>query len=197
MVAAKDKIALDVPGIWIDRFGPELTIVRSWRTRYAAVQFAGLAFWSLIVWTLIVGMILQGHAKGLLALPVLFLHAALATCFGYGRLCRLVNRTLIRVSMSEISVRHGPLPWLGNKRLPTAGILQLFCVETKLSRKDFNSHAYDVMVWYRDDSQEELVSGIENEQQALLIEREVERRLNLTKERTPPGYERRTMRFAG
>jgi hypothetical protein len=110
-----------------------------------------------------------------------------------------LNRTTIRVLEGFVQVRHGPLPWSGNRALIARNIQQLFCVESKHVQKSWVRYTYDVIAWNQDDTQDVLVAGIDDEQQALLIEREIERHLSLTKrkERVPPGFRRRESRKAG
>jgi hypothetical protein len=44
------------------------------------------------------------------------------------------NKTVIDVGQSMLLVRHGPIPWPGNRRLSTADVTQLYC-EEKTSRR--------------------------------------------------------------
>lgn len=52
----------------------------------------------------------------------------------YGVATAWLNRTVIVVTRTTISVRHDPLPWPGNKVISTAGIRQLHVVMSKWGR---------------------------------------------------------------
>jgi hypothetical protein len=49
----------------------------------------------------------------------------LGAFFGYYSLCLLLNSTEFKVDDEWLSVRHGPLPWFGNRQLPVDRIQQI------------------------------------------------------------------------
>jgi hypothetical protein len=68
--------------------------------------------------------------KGDIALPAflaLLPGILLALWASYYVLARLVNRTVVRVTASELSLRHGPLPWPGNRSLLVQHVKEFHC----------------------------------------------------------------------
>src|SRR5690606_18081521 len=50
---------------------------------------------------------------------------ALAALLAYYGLCVLVNTTAFRVDDDWLTVKHGPLPWFGARKIPVDRITQL------------------------------------------------------------------------
>jgi len=85
-----------------------------------------------------------------------------------------INRTRISVGPDRISVRHGPLPWLGNKQLATANLRQ-FYMQAKLGAKGRVSR-YEVFALTRSNEAIRLVNGPRlGSMQASFIQQELER----------------------
>jgi hypothetical protein len=61
------------------------------------------------------------YAQGILAI--------LACCFLYCALAGWLNASTITLAGNQLSVRHGPFPWPGNRRLPAKSIRGLEVVE--------------------------------------------------------------------
>ena len=68
------------------------------------------------------------------------IHGLLMAGFLYWAVAHLVNSTVVRVGSGQLSVRHGPMPWLGNRKVGAGDLDQLF-VE-KIRRKNKNSVYY-------------------------------------------------------
>ena len=97
----------------------------------------------------------------------------------YTALAGWLNRTRITVDQGRISVRHGPLPWLGNKDLDGSTMKQLYSKE-KISRgRNSTSVTYEVHAITTNGRNEKLLSGLETSEQALYIEQEIERYLRI------------------
>lgn len=121
----------------VEDLGNELKIVRKW-SRGIAVFFVVFAvFWNSIV-AVFVGAALSGaefkdsrtgepagNFIWLFLTPFILVGAGM----GWAALSLLLNRTFIEVRDGVLSVRHGPIPWPGAKRLETADVDQLYCVE--------------------------------------------------------------------
>ena len=109
-------------------------------------------------------------------------HVAVGVGLTYFALTMLVNRTIVTVDITHLSVRHGPLPWAGNRDLVTADIAQFFCKEKMAQGKNGASCTYSVQVRLRDGTARQLLSGIGDEDDALFIEQALERWLGLKDE---------------
>jgi hypothetical protein len=103
------------------------------------------------------------------------LHVAAGVGITYTALAGWLNRTRISVDQGKVSVRHGPLPWLGNKDIEGSMLKQLYSKE-KISRgRNSSSTSYEVHAIMSNGRNVKLVSGLESSEQALYIEQEIER----------------------
>src|SRR6266545_6110628 len=57
-------------------------------------------------------------------------HVAVGIGLTYSTIAGFVNRTRVGVNAGEITIRHGPMPWIGNRNIPAGEIRQLFREET-------------------------------------------------------------------
>ena len=120
------------------RQGSHIEIVRKWFDRQVIIYgLIGVYLsWSAFNWTM------SGHASldsAFHALmrdrPAAIFHLLFA-CAGiwmmYFCVAGLINRTRITIGSDSIDVRHGPLPWLGNKKQDSASLKQIYIKTTTL-----------------------------------------------------------------
>jgi hypothetical protein len=101
----------------------------------------------------------------------------IATRFAYVGL----NSTTINVEGGALVVRHGPLPFPGNREIPLSEIDQLYAEYYVERRKNHEVHAYRVMLIRQGEARHVvLLSGIVAADQAAFIERTVERVAGIT-----------------
>jgi len=109
---------------------------------------------------------------------------------GYYALALLLNRSWLEVTLGTVTVKHGPLPWLGYRQIIAGMIDQLYCKEIIRRNENGPSLSYEVWVAQIDSRHSRLVAvGMEPEQ-ALYIEQQIEALLDL-KDRPMPGEFRR------
>ena len=141
-------------GLTIEKSLGGLTIARRW-SRPAGYA---ILLW-IAVWTGLVAFFTSlGHqpADGLaraLYLP--------AIAMGYVALTRFLNRTVIEVGTSEMTVRHLPLPWPGNKRFPTQDIMGLHEEIRKIHAKGHTVDECRLLVVRRNGKKAILLKGLE------------------------------------
>ena len=112
------------------------------------------------------------------------LHVAVGIALAYYALSGFVNRTRIVVTRSEITVRNGPLPWLGNRTLPSGEVDQLYIRERTGRGADGGSRTtYRVHVRTKSGYEKPLVTGLSTREQARYIEQEIERYLEIPDQR--------------
>jgi hypothetical protein len=143
----------------------------------------------LIVWYTIGigGLIHGGECAGFMWGMLLFplLHVAVGVGLTYAALCTFLNNTVIRVSDGELSVRHGPLLCTGNCNVLTAEIKQLFCTEKKTRGEDSIHRTYIVVALKHDDTKADVITGLDDLNQAWFIEQLLEEHLEITDQRVP------------
>src|SRR5262245_10121747 len=114
------------------------------------------------------------------ALAITLLLAVPGAATIYGWLAYLVNRTTVRVDATGVSVRHGPLPWLGAKDVAKADI------DGAVSEKVINDSSdssdgtifepreiYQVRLNLKSGRTLSLVTGLRTPDQALFIEQQI------------------------
>jgi hypothetical protein len=97
----------------------------------------------------------------------------------YGWLAYLVNRTTVRVDAMRVSVRHGPLPWLGSKDVERADIDGVVS-ERVINDSDSSDgtifqprEIYLVKLIFKSGKTRRLVTGLRAPDQALFIEQQI------------------------
>lgn len=104
----------------------------------------------------------------------------------YVAIARCINHTDIYVSADTIEIKHQPLPWFGNKRLQASNIKQLY-VREKIrvvnERSGQTRRYYSVETIPHTGPNFSLLKSLESSQQALFIEQEIEKFLNIENQR--------------
>jgi len=114
--------------------GPDrLTLTRRWFSAGAVLRIVVSLFWCgaiLTVYTVVtlsyVGRVSMGGPRWLLyliLLPFLWFWRRIA----YDSMTGVLNKTVIEVTSSQLSVQHRPLPWPGNQSLPVSDLKSLYC----------------------------------------------------------------------
>lgn len=161
----------------IEHTGAEIVLRWRWRSPkfYLLTVFA--LFWNgfLIVWF---SMALSMGAWEMAAFGSI--HAAVGIGLLYYVLAGFVNTTEVRVGMGTLRIRHGPLPWPGNRQLDAALIAQVYCKENRHRSKNGVYYSYSVHAQTSTGTHEKLLSRLEDTETALYVEQEVERFLGIT-----------------
>lgn len=101
-------------------------------------------------------------------------HLAVGVGLTYYALAGFLNRTIIALNPRDFLVRHGPLPWIGNRELRSDDIAQLFCQEEVNHRRNGSRYTYQLSVLMKDGVKIKLLSGLDSPDVALYLEREIE-----------------------
>jgi hypothetical protein len=86
-----------------------------------------------------------------------------------------VNRTWIVADRGTLAVRHAPIPWLGNRRVPTAEIEQLH--HKQVTRSGHVS--YTLAALMKGGQEIDLVTDLRHADQALFLQQRLEDRLGI------------------
>jgi hypothetical protein len=179
---AEAAVKAEVPmpsGIALEQAGGQLTITRRWRHWLYIPMALFCCFWDgfMILWFGI------AIAKGVWIMALFgTLHGAIGLGLTYFVIAGFFNRTVVTASSSLLAVRHGPLPWPGNNRFNARAVDQLYCVEKQRRTKHGYHYVYTVNVRNKQGESKVLVSGLRSAEQALYIEQEVERHLEIEDE---------------
>lgn len=165
--------------ISLEDAGDSVVIRRRWFT-WAILFFVFFcAFWDGITLVFVVEAvrkIVAGDTGGWAMLLFISGHMAIGAGLTYYTLATLFNTTTIRISATELTIRHGPVPWFGQRTLDPAQVKQLF-VERKVHRGKNGSvsYSYRLHAILLDDQRVKLLSGITDENQARFLEHTMER----------------------
>ena len=172
-------------GIKVDAWGSELTIVRRWFSQVFLMLIFFCVVWDgfLVFWYFLISSTGDSGAFKLVFMLFPMLHVAVGVGLTYYTICGLVNRTVIRVSGGELTVRHGPLPWPGNHNVFADDLKQLYCTEHIHRRNNSTSTSYRVNALLAGGKKLKLLSGLTEADQALFIEQRLEEHLRIVDRR--------------
>lgn len=173
-----NSYAMPFPGnLLMTERNQEITIEKKWFT----LSHLGTLLFAL-VWNgftfFFYSMMMSGNVSIIILLfPVL--HVMVGLWLLYYSLCGFLNKTVIRASQYEISVRHIPLPWSGDKVIERACIQQLYILEQTKKHRGSVIHSYDVQVIVHDGRTVSLIKGLDTPEEALFIEKKIEHFLRI------------------
>lgn len=107
------------------------------------------------------------------------LHVAAGVAVTYAAVTGLVNRTVLRVEGGKLSVRHGPLPWIGNVEIETARLRQLYVRRRMHHTKNGTYYTWSVQADTDDFETITLLARLHDREQAEYIEWAVEAHLGI------------------
>lgn len=87
-------------------------------------------------------------------------HLAVGVGLTYYTLAGFLNHSQVIVDRDIFSIRHGPLPWMGNLRVPVSHVKQLYCKESP-GKKD-GSITYQMSVVLKDGRKKDLLSNLDS-----------------------------------
>lgn len=156
----------------IEKDGKSAVIYQRWFTpKYIPMAFFCVA-WDgfLCFWY---SMAIGGNAPWIfIVFPIA--HLAIGIGMTYSTLAGFFNRTCLELTRDELAVWFEPLPWLGEKKIKTSEIQQLFCRETVHQGKRTQTSQYHLYAVTRAGHQAKLLSNIESPDVALYLEQQLE-----------------------
>lgn len=156
-----------------------LMITRRWYTRNIIFLTVFTVFWDgfMLFWYGV------SFASGQYSMALYgSLHALIGIFLTYKVITGYVNKTYIQVDSRSISIRHGPVPALGNKNIGARDIRQLYSKETIQSSRRGVSYRYDLYAITGSGKHIKLLSGLESAEQVLYIEQQMESFLHIKDE---------------
>jgi hypothetical protein len=156
--------------------GPHVVLERKWFTPATLGLAVFCVLWDsfIVFWY---AMAFHGGGGGnpiSLLFPIV--HVGAGVALTYTALCGFVNRTRISVENGMLTVRHGPLPWPGNRTIATSDVRQLFCAE-RVGNKGSRSYSLNAML--ATGPAVPLLKNLNEPDQALYIEQILEKRLGI------------------
>jgi hypothetical protein len=160
-------------GFTLERSGSELLIGHRWFTRSVFFMLFFCVFWDgfLVFWY---SSALTEDDVDVMMVIFPLLHVGVGVGLSYYVLASFFNSTYVAVTRGHLIIAHRPLPWPGNRRIATHTLSQLFCKRKLKRSKHSTYYRYEVHALTTDGERHKLVSGLEDEEQALFIEQELE-----------------------
>ena len=108
-------------------------------------------------------------------------HVAIGVGLTYLVLAGFINSTAITLAGGQISVRHGPLFWPGNRTLAIGDIAQFFCDENgpNPNQNQPRPRTFNLSAVLKDGSRVKLCRGFNTPEEPKYLEYELEHRLRL------------------
>ena len=116
-------------------------------------------------------------------------HVAVGLGLFYGCLLMLVNSTTVRVMFGQFEIRHGPIPYPGNRTISVDDIDQLYVKHERNVGKDSTSHNYPLLARLKSGQEIKLLPHNGEVEVARAVEQLVENHLNI-KDQHVPGEHR-------
>jgi hypothetical protein len=129
-----------------------------------------LAFWYSMAFT--------SHAPSAMTLfPII--HVAVGAGVTYLALANLFNHTVVEATRQGLTIRHGPLPWAGNRHMERAELKQLFSSSRVIQGKNSSTTVYELNALTSDGRRVKLLGSLDDPGQALYLEQSLEKRLGI------------------
>lgn len=112
------------------------------------------------------------------------LHVAVGVYLTYSTLAGFLNSTTVELTHDTLATYYHPLPWPGEKKIPTSEIKQLYCKEVRKTGKHGSvSCTYNLYAVTQDDRQVQLLSGLDTPDLAHYFEQQIETWLRIKDQR--------------
>jgi hypothetical protein len=151
-------------------------VYRWWSFKYLFLVVFCIAWDSFLVFWY--SMVSQGAPWIMILFPIG--HVAVGVGLTYYTIAGFMNRTFITINQQWITVTHGPLPWIGNKRIDRIQVGQLYAEELRSqSSRGGTSFQYLLNIILRDNTKLKLLAGLPSPDIALFIEQTIEEYLQI------------------
>ncbi|QHT70160.1 hypothetical protein GXP67_27705 [Rhodocytophaga rosea] len=173
-----NSYAMSLPGNFSLSEGSQEIIIEK---RWFSIAHLGTLLFALL-WNgftfFFYSLMMSGNVSVIILLfPIL--HVMVGVWLMYYAICGFFNKTVIKASHQEISVRHVPLPWSGDKLIERACIEQLYILEQTKKHRGSIIYSYDVQVVVHNHSNVSLITGLDTPEEALYIEKKLEQFLRI------------------
>ena len=103
------------------------------------------------------------------------LHVAVGVILTYATLCGFINRSTVEMSRTQLSIRHGPMPWLGNRVLSPTQIDQVYEERRGSSNTRTGNTTYNYAVFARltDGGKLALLTNLQDENEARFLAQQI------------------------
>ncbi len=108
------------------------------------------------------------------------LHVAVGVGLTYTVIAGYLNQTFITLDNANLTIRHAPIPWFGNRIIPIDTIRQLYCKAGKIQKN--NNATYELWVAFNQGDAKCLLS-LDDPDSVRFLEQQLEAKLGIPNER--------------
>jgi len=101
-------------------------------------------------------------------------HVVIGLLLVYMTLAGLLNRTILIVTSEFLTLRHGPMPWPGNRKLPVNDLDRVYCCKETAPQKRDWTYVYGVCALTKEGNKVNLITDLDRHR-ALFIKQQIER----------------------
>jgi hypothetical protein len=169
-------------------FAGNLTIHWRWfNPIYFFLAFFCVAWDSFLVFWY--SMALTSHDAPWIMIIFPVAHVAVGVGLTYATLCGFLNATTLTISHDALSIRHGPLPWSGNRTHPAAAIRPIHCEQSRSTSRDSGTtYTYNLFATLTDGQKLKLLSGFSDPSEPRLLEQKIESHLRIPNQHVVGEY---------
>ncbi|MBO1255749.1 hypothetical protein J3L16_08640 [Alteromonas sp. 5E99-2] len=173
----KEQMDLGLPDkIDIHHFADHIHISRKWFGASTLFLIVFAAFWDIFLFSFYSNMSTESDIFTKL-FPLI--HVAVGIGITYFAIASCFNKSNIFVSKQTLEINHKPFPWVGNKTLKSYELKQLYTKEKISTSNNSTRVTYEVHAIMNKGKNTKLLSGLESSEQALYIEQEIEKYLQI------------------
>ena len=182
--AAKGKLDAPQPDkVEMEQWGGGLKLRWRWFNWTFLLLTAFAVFWNGIMFSMVGASLFSGRGGDFPSpFPFMLLpHFWVGLAMIYYVLTGYLNRTTVTVDHSQLMVRHGPLPWWGDREISTAGIIQLYTKQSfsRYHRGNVWAGNFEVHAVMKQGKHQKLLSGLDSSEHALFAEQIIEDQLGI------------------
>jgi len=102
-------------------------------------------------------------------------HVGVGVGLTYWVVAGWINKTRIMIGDGLVGVRHGPIPWFGNRDFELADLAQVYVIERTHTSKNGTSTSYELRAMTKAGRDVKLASGFKRSEEALYLEHLIEK----------------------
>ncbi|HTY35754.1 MAG TPA: hypothetical protein VMH23_01520 [Bacteroidota bacterium] len=107
------------------------------------------------------------------------LHVSVGIGITYIALAGFYNKTTITVGLGNLSIRHSPLPWPGNRIVPASELVQLYSESRVIYSNNGARTTYQLSAISNQNRKIKLLSGLNSQDEVRFFEHKIEEQLGI------------------
>jgi len=183
-------VTMSVPAsVTVECYDTQLKLVQSWHDKKIIKSLTipiilsspAIFFWWLIILTSIIDSASIGEYPSLLTGIFFLMFPSFGWLLGpYYLLASYKNQTTISVTNKTLSIKHAPIPWIGNRDIPSSNLAQLYVRQGKRVGTIFNPrYLYDLRAKLKNGRDINLVGNLASKEVGHFLEKQIESYLGI------------------